>query len=127
MIRLFTGWDFRESVGWGVFAQSVVARASEPVSIIPMTGHQFDGSNAFTYSRFFVPHMCNYEGWAIFADGCDQLCLADIKDLWDLRDDRYAVQVVNMTTRRRTRSSIAGRRWSAGTWIIAVKTGPVSC
>jgi len=94
MIRLFTGWDFREAIGWTTFCHSVTARASAPLAIIPMTGHQFDGSNAFTYSRFFVPQMCDYQGWAIFADGCDQVCLADMADLWALRDERYAVQVV---------------------------------
>ena len=94
MIRLFTGWDRRESVGWGVFAQSVIARCREPVSIIPLYGTQGDGSNAFTYARFRVADLCQHEGWAIFADGCDMLCLGDLADLWALRDDRYAVQVV---------------------------------
>jgi lipopolysaccharide biosynthesis glycosyltransferase len=34
-----------------------------------------------------------YQGWAIFADG-DMICKDDIAKLWAMRDDKYAVQVV---------------------------------
>ena len=34
----------------------------------------------------------NYQGWALFMD-CDMLMMADIAELWRLRDDKYAVQV----------------------------------
>ena len=94
MIRLFTGYDLREAVGWGVFAASVLARAKAPFQLIPLSWQQADGSNAFTYARFLVPQLCEYKGWAIFADGCDMVCLADINELWELCDSRYAVQVV---------------------------------
>ena len=52
-----------------------------------------DGSNAFIYSRFLVPHLMGYKGWAIFADG-DMVCNADIAELYELRDDSKAVMVV---------------------------------
>lgn len=52
-----------------------------------------DGSNAFIYSRFLVPHLQGFQGWAIFADG-DMLCREDISELWRLRDDSYAAMVV---------------------------------
>jgi lipopolysaccharide biosynthesis glycosyltransferase len=35
----------------------------------------------------------DYKGWAIFADG-DMVCNKDIAELWEMRDDRYAVMVV---------------------------------
>ena len=35
----------------------------------------------------------NFNGWAIYVDG-DMICVEDIKKLWDLRNDKYAVQVV---------------------------------
>jgi lipopolysaccharide biosynthesis glycosyltransferase len=34
-----------------------------------------------------------YKGWAIYADG-DMICREDIAKLWDLRDEKYAVMVV---------------------------------
>lgn len=100
-IRLFVGFDNRESVVHHVFAHSVHARASEPVSITPLDLRQLrgyqekhtDGSNAFVYSRFLVPWLCGFKGWAIFADG-DMLMRSDIRDLWMLRDVSKAVQVV---------------------------------
>lgn len=94
MIRLFTGWDARESIGFGTFCQSVMSRSTSMVSITPLHSEQFDGSNAFTYARYLVPSLCNHTGWAIFADGCDMVCLDDITKLWLLRDPQYAVQVV---------------------------------
>lgn len=95
LVRLFTGFDPREAAGWHAFAQSVIERSSIPVALIPLQAKgQRDGSNAFTYSRFLVPHLCGYEGFAIFADGADMICLSDLAELWAMRDERYAVQVV---------------------------------
>lgn len=102
MIRLFIGYDEREAIGSHVFVTSVLRRASMPVQIsylhLPtLTGYierHEDGSNAFIYSRFLIPWLCAYGGWAIFADGADMLCLADIADLWALREMGKAVQVV---------------------------------
>lgn len=51
-----------------------------------------DGSNAFIYSRFLVPHMQGFSGWAIFCDG-DMLLRADIGELWAMRDESCAVMV----------------------------------
>ena len=39
-----------------------------------------------------LPYLMNYEGWGIFMD-CDQLMIGDIAKLWELRDDKYAVQL----------------------------------
>lgn len=44
-------------------------------------------------ARFFVPFLCGYEGWALFTDG-DVLVRADVRELFALADEQYAVQVV---------------------------------
>lgn len=103
LIRLFVGFDDREAVAYHVFCQSVLTRASAPVGFFPLSlsildgsyreTHN-DGSNAFIYSRFLVPWLCNFSGWAIFADG-DMLCRDDIVKLWRQRDSSKAVQVVH--------------------------------
>ena len=49
--------------------------------------------------------MMNFKGWAIYADG-DMVCLEDIKKLWDQRDNKFAVQVVNTTIRQRLKINI---------------------
>lgn len=98
-IRIFVGFDQREAVAYHTFCQSVIDHASRPVSFTPLTTKalgfdgQRDGSNAFIYSRFLVPYLCGFNGWAIFADG-DMICQADIAELWDMRDPYLAVQVV---------------------------------
>lgn len=103
MIPLFYGFDHREEAGAHAFVSSVVHRSSEPVAFVPLDlgmlkkvyhGGQRDGSNAFIYSRFLVPYLSGFEGFAIFADGSDMLCLSDIAELWAMRDPFKAVQVV---------------------------------
>jgi hypothetical protein len=103
MIRVFIGYDPREAVAFGVLSHSIHARASRPVSIAPVMLSQLGSdyrrernplqSTDFSFSRFLVPYLCGYEGWAAFMD-CDMLMLDDVGKLWDLRDERYAVQVV---------------------------------
>ena len=98
-ISLFAGYDPREKIGFHVFAESVISRASRLVSITPLAQCGLDsGSNAFTLSRFLVPYICGFKGHAIFVDGSDMLCLSDIAELDSLFDDRYAVQVVKHPT-----------------------------
>lgn len=90
-IRLFVGYDAREALAYSVFCESVIHRASLPVSFTPI--HQGmsrdfdlerDGSNAFMLARFLVPMLCGFQGWAIFCDG-DMVVNADIKELYDYR------------------------------------------
>lgn len=93
MIRIFTGYDPRESAGWHAFVQSMLDRRIL-FSLTALQGIQGDGSNAFTYSRFLVPEHCSFSGWAIFADGADMLLRADLNELWALRGGPEAVKVV---------------------------------
>ena len=50
-------------------------------------------STAISFTRFLVPHLMGYQGWAIFMD-CDMLARGDIAELWALRDEQFAVQCV---------------------------------
>jgi lipopolysaccharide biosynthesis glycosyltransferase len=50
-------------------------------------------STEFAFTRFLVPALQNYQGWALFTD-CDILWLDDIAGLYAERDDKFAVQVV---------------------------------
>ncbi|MFM2066584.1 MAG: hypothetical protein RLZZ584_1493 [Pseudomonadota bacterium] len=101
MIRVFVGFDPREAIAYHVFSQSILEKATQPVSITPLVLQSLpgykethtDGSNTFIYSRFLTPFLCDFDGWAIFADG-DMVCRADIAELWALRDPSKAVQVV---------------------------------
>ncbi|MDA0305458.1 MAG: glycosyltransferase [Proteobacteria bacterium] len=103
MIRIYIGFDPVETASYHVLAHSIQARSSEPVTIAPLMLSQLNGvmtrprhelqSTDFSFSRFLVPHLSDYQGWALFMD-CDMLVLDDMAELWKLRDDQYAVQVV---------------------------------
>lgn len=103
MNRVFVGFDPNETVAFHVLNHSIQARASEPVAVIPIMLSQLKDvfkrdrnplqSTEFSFSRFLVPYMSNYEGWSVFMD-CDMLVLDDITKLFDLADGRYAVQVI---------------------------------
>lgn len=102
MINIFIGYDTRESIAYHVCASSILHRSSAPLAITPLALNNLatcyieahtDGSNQFTYSRFLVPQLMNYRGWAIFVDG-DMIVLDDIINLWNLQDEQYAAMVV---------------------------------
>jgi hypothetical protein len=104
LIRVFIGYDTKEVIAFHVLSHSIHARASRPVSIAPLVLSQLGAllkrerhplqSTEFSFSRFLVPYLCNFEGWALFMD-CDMLMLDDIAKLWALRDERHAVMCVN--------------------------------
>jgi lipopolysaccharide biosynthesis glycosyltransferase len=101
MINIFIGYDHREAIAYHVCANSIIRHSSKPVSLTPLALQNMqdyeekhtDGSNQFIYSRFLVPHLMEYKGWAIFMDG-DMLLRDDIEKLWALRDESKAVMVV---------------------------------
>ncbi len=92
-IPIYVGYDPREAIAYHAFCHSVLSRTKAQVTFTPVTGEQRDGSNAFIYARFLVPHMQGYKGWAIWADG-DMLCRSDIAELWNLREAGCDVMVV---------------------------------
>lgn len=100
-IPIFVGYDPREAVAYHVCVNSIIRHSSQPVAIVPVALNLFedytethtDGSNQFIYSRFLVPHLCDFEGHAIFIDG-DMIVRDDIVKLWNLREYNKDVQVV---------------------------------
>lgn len=103
MIRIFIGFDERETVAWHVLCHSILARASAPVCFVPLSLKNLGKlmwrernplqSTDFSFSRFLTPCLSGYEGWSIFMD-CDMLVRDDIAKLWAQRDERYAVMCV---------------------------------
>jgi len=102
-IRIFMGYDSRETIAYHVCAQSIMEKSSQPVSITPLKlAHLkpvFDRQREptqltdFTYTRFLVPYLSQFEGWSLFIDG-DMLMREDIANLWKLKNDAHPVMVV---------------------------------
>jgi hypothetical protein len=102
MINVFIGYDTKEKAAFNVLTHSILTNSTQPIAVTPIyLGNIKDtfvrernslSSTEFSFSRFIIPHLMNYQGWALFMD-CDMLMKADIAELWRLRDDKYAVQV----------------------------------
>jgi len=105
MIPVFIGYDYRERAASNVLIDSLYQNSSTPLSITPIVTSQLEKqglyyrkrdlkqSTDFSFTRFLVPKLMNYSGWAIFMD-CDMLCRTDISNLWSQRDDRFAMMCV---------------------------------
>lgn len=117
MLHLFCGHDERVEAGTTAFVRSVIAHARGPVAITPITRAAWtgipEGTNAFTFRRFLVPWMMKWEGWAVFADGADMLCRADICELEKLFNPWMAVQVVKHDYRTRHPKKYRGSEMEA--------------
>jgi hypothetical protein len=117
MIRIFVGYDVRETTVYHVCVNSIIRHASRPLAVTPLalntlsdyTETHADGTNQFIYSRFLVPHLMGFEGWALYMDG-DMLVRSDIVELWGLRDEAKAVLCVHHDYRTKAREKYLGTR-----------------
>lgn len=96
MLKVFIGYDDRQPAAYNVLQHSINKFTSWPIMISALKLETLPikrrGLTPFTFSRFLVPYLCDYEGWALFLDA-DILLLDDISRLFDLADDNYAVMV----------------------------------
>jgi lipopolysaccharide biosynthesis glycosyltransferase len=104
-MKVFIGWDSREDIAYQVCKNSILSR-TEDIDVEPLKLTELKdkgiytrdvdplSSTEFTFTRFLVPYLMNYQGWAIFVD-CDFVFLEDIKQLFDIAKKRdYAVMCV---------------------------------
>ena len=101
MNKIFVGWDSREDVAYQVAKYSAEQRSNN-IEVIPLKQEELReqelytrdidklASTEFTFTRFLVPKLMNYNGWALFMD-CDIIFLESPDKLFDQVDDRYAV------------------------------------
>ena len=116
-IPVFVGYDPREAIAYHTCVNSIIRNSSQPVAIVPVALNLFrdysethtDGSNHFIYTRFLVPHLMQYEGWAIFIDG-DMIVRDDIVKLWNLRDHSKDVMVVKHDYKTRMKEKYLGAK-----------------
>ena len=102
MIPIFIGYDSKVKIAYHVLTESILRNSSTPITISPINLNNLKNiytrkqdplaSTEFSFSRFLVPHLMNYNGWAIFMDS-DMVMLSDITELWNLRNEDYAIQV----------------------------------
>lgn len=113
-LPVFIGFDDREAVAADVCRHSLLRHSSIPlhVQFLRMEALQYAGlyrrtytvesgqmvddiderpfSTKFSFTRFLVPALMQYSGWAIFVDA-DFLFCADIAELVPMLDDSFAL------------------------------------
>ena len=100
-LRVFIGHDSREPSCAPVLAYSLIKHASVPLDIRFLVAGELDferpreslQSTEFTYTRFLVPHLCEFRGTALYLDG-DMVCTADVAELARLDMAGLALRVV---------------------------------
>lgn len=97
LLSIYIGYDPRQPIALNVLQSSIYRNSSKPVSITPLVLTQLplkrEGLTPFTYSRFLVPYLCEFKGWALFLD-LDMIVLGDIAELFNCADDKYSAMVV---------------------------------
>lgn len=103
VVTVFVGFDQVEAVAYHTLCHSILSRSSVPVNFVPIKRSMLKDiykretdpqqSNEFSFTRFLVPYLMGYKGYAIFID-CDQLFRADISELMAMCDFTKSVQVV---------------------------------
>ena len=104
-MKIFVGWDSREDIAYQVCRASLLKHTSVDLDIVPIKQkhmreknlfwreHDPLSSTEFTFTRFLVPYLAGYKGWAVFMD-CDFMWRGDVSTVLDYCDYSNAVMVV---------------------------------
>lgn len=127
--NIVIGYDRNNRIPAYTLAESIMQKSSVVVSFTFLhrdmlkeytrVPSEFD-STEFSNSRFIVPYLFDYKGWALFLDN-DMIVDDDIKELFDYADDKYHVmcvkhnQVCNNTTKflGKQQSQYQKKNWSS--------------
>lgn len=129
MNRIFIGFDKRMPIASEVLEYSLRKHSSEPLDIrllkLDELGlkrpHDPLQSTEFTYTRFLVPHLCGFQGTALFMDN-DMLAFGDVSELFKLDMGPYAIRCVQHDQRAedggvkmdgRRQTSYPRKNWSS--------------
>jgi len=90
-IRIFCGADRSQQLPFKVLAASIRRHASRPVEIRtidntlapPVADPRFAPYTEFSFARFAIPALCQYQGRALYMDS-DMLVFADMAPLFDI-------------------------------------------
>ncbi len=119
--NLYIGYDTKEKIASDVCEYSVKKNSSINLTVDLLIKKNLEekkllyrtddklSSTEFTFSRFLVPFLNEYKGWAIFCD-CDFLWTGDIKRLLDKKDEKYAVMCVQHDYNPKSEIKMDGRQ-----------------
>ena len=103
-MKVYVGYDTREDIAYQVCEHSIKRRNGR-TEIIPLKQKDLRekgiyyrevdklASTEFTFTRFFIPYLNDYKGWAVFCD-CDFVWRVSPTELEQYCDDSKAVVCV---------------------------------
>ena len=103
-MKVFVGYDTREDIAYQVCKHTILSKQPQ-ADVRPLKQQELRdagwytrpvdklASTEFTFTRFLIPELTNFDGWALFMDS-DMILTTDIKELFDCADDKYAVMCV---------------------------------
>jgi len=104
-ISIFVGYDSKEDIAYRVCKHSINSKAGNNVKVMSLKQSELVAkqyytrpkdplaSTEFTYTRFLVPAIMNYKGWAIFCD-CDFIFFNNVSEIFNNIDESKAVYCV---------------------------------
>jgi lipopolysaccharide biosynthesis glycosyltransferase len=120
MLTVYVGYDssnFGQKIAHNVCVRSI-RKYNKNIKIIPLIKSELEkigfnreydprASTEFTYTRFLVPYLNNYEGIAVFCDS-DFLYKYDIEELLNFYDETKAVMCVKHEQKSLTITKFSG-------------------
>lgn len=101
-VRVFVGFDPRQPIGYTVLQSSLHRHSTRRIQVEPLILGKLPikrrGLTEFTFSRFLVPYLCDFQGTAIFMDA-DIVVAGDIAELAAQADGESCVQVMQKQAR----------------------------
>jgi len=122
-LNFFIGYDSKEDIAYRVCKYSLLKRTNADVTVMSLKLDELIAKNLytrsidplastqFTYSRFLVPKLTNYEGWAVFCD-CDFIFLGDVSNLFKNLDENKAVYCVKHDYTPKEKHKMDGQKQS---------------
>ena len=104
-LNIYIGYDSKEDIAYRVCKHSILKRSSTELKVTSLKLYELVtnkmyfrdidplASTEFTYSRFLVPALNKYKGWAIFCD-CDFIFFEDVSKILLNLDDSKALYCV---------------------------------
>lgn len=137
-LKVYIGFDSREAIAYDVCEFSIKRQTRSNVEVYPLkhrdlrtkgkftrpwlvesdTGNWRDlidnkpFSTEFSHTRFLVPELMGFEGWALFMDS-DMIFKSDVKKLFEMVDSKYAVMCVKHDHKPKNDVKMDGREQTA--------------
>ena len=117
----FIGYDSKEDIAYRVCKNSLLSKSSLNINVLALKLHELVAKNfykrdidplastEFTYTRFLVPALMKYKGWAIFCD-CDFLFLEDIANILEKLSSDKAIYCVQHDYTPKERHKMDGKK-----------------